>query len=185
MALFNTKKEFGFLTKLVHWGIFLLVCAQFYLINRREYFSDSMPEKLQYILLHKSFGVIILGLAILFIVLHFIGTRPALPKDMKSHEVYLAKFTHTGLFGLLLLMPISGYMMSAYAGYPVTLKMGPLGDYVLPMLVDKNEALAKIAKEGHEYLAFALLALVALHVFGALFHHFVRKDDILKRMAPH
>ena len=69
MALANTKKEFGTLTKLLHWTIFALFVVQYFLVYRREYFPKNSPEKIQYILLHKSFGLCVLFLAVLMIML--------------------------------------------------------------------------------------------------------------------
>ena len=54
MPLINTQKKWGLVTKLLHWGFFILFCAQYFLVYRREYFANNAPEKTQYILLHKQ-----------------------------------------------------------------------------------------------------------------------------------
>lgn len=76
MSLWNTKERFGVVFKICHWLVFALVASQFFLVYRRETFTDEMHEKLQYILLHKSLGVLILGLALLMVVVRHVGTRP-------------------------------------------------------------------------------------------------------------
>ncbi|MBS0286159.1 MAG: cytochrome b [Proteobacteria bacterium] len=176
----NTEERFGSLTKMLHWSIFLLFIGQFFLVYRREYFPKNSPEKLQYILLHESIGVVLLVLALFMIVWRHVGTRPVMPASMSTLHVKAAKLMHFLLYAVMLFQPISGIFMSQYAGYPV----GVFGLFDLPTLVHKNEAIGHLLKEAHELSSYAIIGLVSLHIIAALYHHFIIKDNVLKRMLP-
>jgi cytochrome b561 len=103
-----------------------------------------------------------------------------LPTTLKPYERVLANVTHFGLYLLLFAMPLTGWMMTSARGFPVSW----FGFFQLPDFVPKNDALYNAMKETHDTLALALYAIVALHVAAALKHHFVLKDDVLRRMLP-
>lgn len=177
MQLFNSEKKFGLLVRLFHSTIALLFIVQFYLVYRRGYFPKDAPEKLQYILLHKSFGLMLGGLALLFVAMHFIGKRPPLPALAPVYEKIAARLTHFGLYVVMLLMPLSGYLMSCYSG-----RTPKLFGIEVPVLVEANKALGGFWYNTHVYASYAVIGLVSLHVLAALKHHFINKDGILKRM---
>lgn len=178
MGFKNTPQKFGFLTKFLHWTIFLLFVLEFFLMYRREYFPDGSPEKSLYMMLHKSFGICVLLLALLMIISRQIGTRPAMPATMSHFEILSAKAMHFVLYLVMLSQPITGIAMSFLAGYPVSFfKL-----FDLPNYLEKNEGLAKIFDTVHVWSSYAIIALVAMHAIAGLHHHFIRKDDVLRRM---
>jgi cytochrome b561 len=179
MSLQNTPEKFGSLTKLLHWTIFLLFVIQYFLVYRREYFPKDSPEKLQYMLLHKSIGVVLLVLAVLMILWRYVGKRPP-PITTNALERIGAKLMHFLLYAAMLIMPLSGIGMSLYAGYSVSV----FGWFNLPITLEKNEALGNLFYTTHVWSSYAVIGLVGLHVLAALFHHFIRKDEVLKRMSP-
>lgn len=179
MALANTAQRFGSLTKLLHWAIFLLFVTQYFLVYTRETFPENSPESLQYILLHKSLGVCVLPLALLMIVWRYVGTRPILPMNMSNGEVFLAKIVHFLLYLSMIVMPVTGYLMSCIGGYGVS-----LFGFTLPNPFVKNEELASFFHEVHEISSYVIIGLVSIHVLASLYHHFIRKDNVLKRMLP-
>jgi cytochrome b561 len=87
---------------------------------------------------------------------------------------------HLALYGLMITIPISGWLMSSAKGFQ-TVWFGVLP---LPDLIEKNNPLGDLFQEVHESLNLALLALVTGHALMALKHHWVDKDDILTRMLP-
>lgn len=180
MPLQNTPEKFGSLTKLLHWTIFTLFVIQYFLVYRREYFPKGSAEKLQYMLLHKSFGVCILVLAFAMLIWGRIGKRPAMPINMSSMEKLAAKTIHLLLYLAMFLMPITGMLMSQFSGYPISV----FGWFDMPSLFSKNESFADFFHEAHEVSSFAVMAIVGIHVIAALFHHYVRKDNVLTRMLP-
>lgn len=177
MTFTNSQNKFGILTKLLHWSIFVIFVLQFFLVYRREYFPKDAPEKLQYILLHKSFGLLVLFLAVLMIVWRKIGTRPSYPLNMSGAEIALAKSVHGLLYLCMLVMPLAGIGMSLYAGYGVSF----FGLFTIPGL-EKNEGLNELFFLTHQWTSYLIIGLVSLHVFAALYHQFYKRDQVLKRM---
>jgi len=129
--------------------------------------------------IHKQVGVAVLLLAVLRLGWRLRVGVPALPATMPPLEQRLAQLGHLGLYGLMLVMPLSGILMSQSGDHPVQL----LG-LTLPSLVGKDKELNDLFEGAHEVLAFAWAALLAAHVGAALRHHFVLKDGVLARMLP-
>ena len=179
MCLWNTKEKFGLSMRFLHWSIFLLFIAQFFLVYRREYFSDDMPQKLDYILRHKAIGVVILLFTITMLIARYIGTRPPFPENMPPVQKKVARVMHFCLYASMLLMPISGYLMSTFSGYGISF----FGWFQLPKLVAEHKAYAQCCYQFHQMLSYVIIALVSAHVIAAIYHHFVKKDNVLKRMA--
>jgi cytochrome b561/polyisoprenoid-binding protein YceI len=177
----NNASRWGAVAQSFHWVIVAMIISQFALAS----IADDLPAgvaKLGTLARHKSVGITILGLAILRLLWRMLNKpSPALPGDLKPYERVLAHLTHHGLYLLLFILPLSGWMMSSAKNYPVS--WFGIG-HPLPNLVTPNETLFGILKQTHEVLATTLLVLAALHVLSALQHHFVRRDDVLRRMLP-
>jgi cytochrome b561 len=97
---------------------------------------------------------------------------------MPRWERLVARGTHAAIYVLLLVLPVSGWIMSSASGVPVVY----FGVWQLPDLVAKDKALADALKLVHYGLNKTLLMLVVLHVAAALKHHFVDRDSVLRRM---
>lgn len=179
MALKNTKKQFGSLNKFFHWSLFILVFVQVYLVNRREFFPEDAPEKLQYILLHESFGLLIFFFGLGFIFVSQLGERPHTPPSSSTLERLAAKSVHGSLFLLILLMPITGALMVLLSPYDLM-----FFGWQIPNFLTANESRAHFFHETHSVLAFITVSLLLIHIAAAVFHHWIRKDNVLKRMLP-
>lgn len=180
MTIRNTTRRWGALAQLLHWLIFVLVIAQFTLALLADDLPNGM-KKLTLLSRHKSIGLTILVLACLRLGWRWANNAtPALPATLKPYERGLARATHLLLYLLLLAIPLTGWTMSSARGFPVSW----FGFFQLPDLVPKNKALFEALANVHEALAWTLAGLVALHVGAALKHHFVLKDDVLRRMLP-
>lgn len=177
MQLINNKDKFGLITKFIHWGLFVLFCAQYFLVYRRDYLPKDSPENMQYILLHKSLGVIILGMALFFIIWRKVGSRPDWPSTMSFSQKTLAKIVHLSLLFVMFAMPISGILMSQYHGYPVS-----VFGHEIPNIVAENKELSSLCRNIHVILSYLVIGLVGLHALGALIHHFYYRDRVLKNM---
>jgi cytochrome b561 len=146
--------------------------------------AEDLPlgmKKLAVLARHKSVGITILMLAVVRLGWRLSHREsPVLPPTLKPYERVLAHFTHVGLYVLLFAMPITGWIMSSARNFPVSW----FNVFQLPDLVAPNKALYDAMVTTHGALALALGIIVALHVLGALKHHFVMKDDVLRRMLP-
>lgn len=178
MWLRNDALQYGALAKLLHWLMFLLLIASFALGFSMVDLPIS-PKRLQWYSYHKWIGVTIFLLVIIRFGWRMISPPPP-PLRISRWQRSLAQAVHAGLYVLLFVIPLSGWVTSSAYGFKtVYLKIIPLPD-----LVAKNKVLAKQLSEVHELLGFALLTLVTLHVVGALKHHLVDRDATLKRMLP-
>lgn len=176
----NTPESYGCVAKALHWVIGLLVVV---LLGVGLYMTDleRSPIKFQLYGMHKAFGAVVLGL-MLFRLLWRVAISPA-PGPVPTHAAWerrLSRAVHYAFYVALIAMPLSGWALSSAAGYPVSM----FGLFSLPDLVGKNESLAEAMGEAHEILGNVLIALIILHVAGALKHHIVDKDGTLRRMLP-
>lgn len=179
MTIRNTPARWGYVAQFLHWLIVALIIVQVTLAN----IAEDLPlgvKKLAVLARHKSVGITIFGLAVIRLLWRWANPTPALPTTLKPYERRLAGLTHFGLYLLLFAQPLTGWMMSSARGFPVSL----FGFWQLPDFVPKNATLYAVMKETHDTLALALYAIVALHVAAALKHHFLLKDDVLRRMLP-
>ncbi len=179
MSFKNTAKKFGSLTKILHWSIFLLFCLQYFLIYRRNFFEDNAPEKLEYIFLHKSVGMLLFMLALLMLIWRHFGQRPSYPGQPAPWEIFLSKVTHGLLYVVMLAMPLTGMLMSQLSGYGMK-----FFGLQVPNPFEVNKELSSLFHDAHEITGWVIIALVSLHLLAALYHHFIKKDNVLKRMLP-
>ncbi|MFM8453911.1 MAG: cytochrome b [Gammaproteobacteria bacterium] len=167
------------MTKILHWLIFSLFLGQYATVLIKKYLL-SADDPLKTILIkdwHKPMGTVLLVLGILSLIWHNVNIKPTWPK-MQAWEQVLARLTHLGLFTLMIVFPATGFFMSAYAGYPVSF----FGLFNIDLGLDLNKNLAGQLFGWHETCGYATLVVVGLHIAGALKHHFVYKDKVLKRM---
>jgi cytochrome b561 len=161
----------------LHWVIALMIFSAFPL---GVYMHDLplSPTKLQLFSYHKWLGITILLAAAARLAWRVTHPAPAM-LDMPRWQQIAAHGTHHLLYLLLFAIPLSGWLMSSAKGFQ-TVWFGLLP---LPDLVGKNKELGDLLKEVHEILNFGLLLLVGAHIAGALKHHFIERDDTLRRMT--
>jgi cytochrome b561 len=180
VQLRNTAERWGSVAKSLHWVVVALILLQFWLASRAEDLPLGMA-KLATLARHKSVGITILGLAVLRLLWRVLQKQsPLLPTTLRPWERGAAWLTHTGLYVLLFVLPLSGWAMSSAKNYPVSW----FSQFTLPNLVAPDETLFERLRSLHGALAFTLMVLAALHVLAALQHHFIRRDAVLVRMLP-
>ena len=179
--LTNSVERYGLVSRLLHWLMALLILTMIGIGATMTDLDKEDPLRTQLYTLHKEIGVTILALAVLRILWIQASRPPFLPAALQRWEVVFAESTVGLLYLLMLATPIAGYLMSNTGGKPVSY----FGLFELPTLLGENHDLHEALEEVHEILAFTILALVILHVAGALKHRFMDKDpnaDVLKRM---
>jgi cytochrome b561 len=175
----NTSLAWGGLAQLLHWLVVALLITQYTL----GWIAADLPLSMQKLVLlsrHKSFGMLILGLAILRLLWRMANPTPALPAHMPVFQQRLARATHAVLYACLFALPLSGWIMSSARSFPVSV----FGIVQLPDLVSPGETMFLVSRSVHVGLTWVLLATVTLHVAGALKHHFIDRDTVLRRMLP-
>ncbi len=164
-----------------HWIIAILIAFNFV----AAFIADSLPkaEAIQIMGNHKAIGITVLILSIGRLLWRFANPVPALAAGLKVWEVALAKVTHALFYVLIIAIPASGWIMhSAFsAGKPISF----FGLFAYPGLpLGQDKPTGELFKEFHEVMAFAMLALLALHIIGALKHKFVDRGGSIWRMLP-
>lgn len=143
-----------------------------------------MPQRFKIYQWHKSFGIVVLLLSLFRLLWRLTHKPPALPEGMKSWEIAAAKFTHIGFYALMIGVPLLGWAMVSASTLPIQNELF----YLIPLPdmpgVDASKEAAERLKAFHEIGAKLILLLFALHVGGALKHHFVANDGTLSRMIP-
>lgn len=142
------------------------------------------PQKLKLINWHKWAGITILLLSALRLAWRLTHRPPALPaaiaQAMPGWQHAAHHGTHVLLYALFFVVPLLGWAYSSAAGFPVVL----FGQIPLPDLLSKDKALADAIKPWHATAAYALAALVVLHVAAAFKHQLIDRDGLMNRMLP-
>jgi cytochrome b561 len=179
MSFRNTTRSWGALSKALHWIIVILIINQWLIAER----ADGLPlgmAKLQALGLHKSFGMTILALALFRLVWRWMNPTPASPAGTKTWERVLANLAHFLLYALIFALPLSGWLMSSAKNYSVSW----FNLFQFPNLVGKNDNVYELTHDLHHLLFKILVVVAVLHIAGALKHHFIDRNDVLKRMLP-
>lgn len=163
----------------LHWLIALLILTALPL-GLTMTGMDLSPLKLKLYAWHKWLGVTVFGLAVLRLLWRATHPPPPWPQTMPAWQRRAAQSVHWAFYVLMLATPLAGWLMSSAKGFQTVY----LGVLPIPDLLAKDEELGRILAEVHEALAFALIALIVVHVAAALKHRFIDGDDILSRMLP-
>lgn len=177
MQLANDDEQYGLIHKIFHWAIAVLILALIPVGLGMSQMENS-PLKFEIYAMHKSFGLLVLFLGVLRIIWRFFSPPPEHLETHKPWESALASAAHFWLYVCVIGMPLTGWLMSSAAEFPV-----PFFGAQLPYIIGKDENLAGIFGQAHEILAYTLLIVLALHMAGALKHHVIDKDETLQRMS--
>ncbi len=172
---------------LLHWLIAAAILFEISLGWRMD--GPNTPQHFAVIQLHKSVGITILLLTLLRIFWRLGHRPPPLSDTLKSWERTLAHITHMALYFIMLAMPLSGWLMVSTSKYKIQTMLYKVipwpnvpGTAALDMAT--RNMISNGANITHSLLALSLYALLALHIAGALKHHFIDKDQELSRMIP-
>lgn len=179
MLIGNTTERFGVVSKTLHWLMLALLIAAFTLAISMVNMPFS-PRKLEFYSFHKWVGVTIFLLALIRLAWRLANPVPRQPDHLPQWQRRVAAISHAALYAILIVMPVTGWIMSSALNLPVVY----LGLIPIPSPFGVDRALGESMKVVHLTLALLLLALVSIHVLAALYHHFVQRDDVLRRMLP-
>jgi cytochrome b561 len=190
MAAQNSETRYGNVAMTFHWIIAALVltnlCLGFYFANVMGHDDPSFFTIIQ---LHKSIGLTVLTLSVLRLGWRLINPIPPLPADFSPAMRILARGTHFLFYFLIIGVPLLGWMMISTSprGTP-TPYFGLFNWPHLPFLStlprEDKRTYVELFATAHAVLAYTMAGLVVLHVSAALWHHFSRRDEVLKRMTP-
>lgn len=142
--------------------------------------SDPGPRQNQFYDLHRSFGFTILLVTGARLAWRLFHPPPPMVPGLPAWQVLVANIVHRTLYVLLLVMPLIGWAGTSAFGARISI----FGLFDLPMILEKDEALSKVLLTTHGAMGLLLCLLLFMHIGAALQHHFLRKDDTLRRMLP-
>ena len=129
---------------------------------------------------HFAVGSTILLVMLLRLAWRLMHPMPPAPADLPPALRGLARGTHWAFYVVLIVLPLLGWTAAnAYGATPRLLGLVPL-----PRLVAPDKAFAEAVGAAHKTVVLLLLALIALHVSGALYHALVKRDGVIRRMLP-
>lgn len=165
------------IAKGLHWLMAVMILS---LLTLGIYMSDLplSPQKLELYSWHKWFGVTVFLLVWLRLAWRVTHRPPALPESMSPLMQVAAHVGHLALYGLMIAIPLTGWLMSSAKGFQ-TVWFGVLP---IPDLLGRDKELGNLLQWVHKGLNITLMLTLAGHVGAALWHHFVLKDDTLRRM---
>ncbi len=179
-SITNSTSRYGWGTILLHWLIALIFIGQF-MLGFVMVRLTSQRTAFELIQLHKSFGFLLLGLVILRIAWRLGNSAPALPDSVGALERQAAPLAHLALYAFQLALPLSGWALVSVS--TLEIPSMPFDLFVMPNLpIGESDAAESFWTAAHWYLAYAGIALVAVHVAAALRHHFQLGDAVLARM---
>lgn len=183
LTLGNTEKNWGAVSKFIHWVIALcIITAMLTAIVNNQLAAEGWQRELatELINVHRSCGITALFLGILRIIWLLVSRRPQLPDNLNNFDRKSAVISHRAIYALALLVPITGWM--ATSAFGTTFEWFYLFEVTNPL--GKNRGLVPYFYHAHWILYHLLLVLVILHVGAAFWHHFSQKDDVLRKMLP-
>ena len=178
MTLRNTSAQYGSLAKWLHWLVAIGIACLIYL-GLQQSGMDSGDERSAVRALHGSIAVLVLLLMTVRLVWRFLNEVPAHPDGMPAWQRGAAALVHWGLYGAVFVQIAAGMMVVATGGKPVPF----FGLFSIPLPVAEDGEAHELWEEIHEVVWWTIAALIAVHVLGALYNHFVLKNDVLRRMT--
>lgn len=178
----NTTDHFGAVAIVFHWTMALIVIG----LAALGLYMVTLPDvgfntkKIMLILYHKEFGMLVLLLLAPRLAWRVTHLLPQLVARLPEWQQVTARFVHLSFYALMFALPMTGWLMSSAAGIPVSL----FGLFTLPDLLSHDDYLFQQLMSVHKWLGYTLILLIFVHLGAALRHHFVFKDDTLRRMLP-
>ena len=159
-----------------HWVMFVLVV----IVGVLGLLHDSWPKQTQafWINIHAMFGLILWVLLFVRLIWRIRHPPPTLPQELGKYSLRLSGPMHLALYGLMFTIPIIGTVTFIWHG-----RVFDFGLFQLNPGVHSNRAVFHPTENIHGYLSYTLFALAGAHASAALWHHFVRRDGVLRNMV--
>lgn len=173
----STATRYGWISITLHWVTLVLIVAVYATMEFKSIFPKGSPSRAAMANWHYMLGLAVFALAWLRLVVRASGARSVIDPGRPDWQAQLGNIVHGTLYALMIALPLLGWLTLNAKGTPVTF----LG-YDLPMLLNESRATAKWLKDLHEILARAGYFVIGVHAAAALYHHYVKRDDTLRRM---
>lgn len=160
-------------SRIFHWVSAVLLLVTWILMLLYQYIDDKV-----YIGLHKAFGISILCWMIARVI-NRVFTKAPLSLPMPKWQAVISHLNHFVLYALLIAMPVAGLLMTVYGGRPVDI----FGLFQIPVFVTPDRSTARFYDDIHTDIIWPMIIFFTLlHIGAALYHQFVKKDNLMSRM---
>lgn len=176
----STADRYSSLSIGLHWFMLLLLAAVYACIELREFYPKGSDPREALKAWHFMLGLSVLALVALRLGARIAAQVPAIRPDPPAWQKIPAALMHLALYVFMIAMPLAGWLILSGEGKPV-----PYFGLQLPALIGENKDLAKSIKELHQLAGTVGYYLVGVHAAAALLHHYVVRDNTLRRMLPH
>jgi cytochrome b561 len=175
----NSKTDWGWPAKVLHWVgaamILILLVHGWWMTH-----MTPRPERLANYAWHSALGYDLFVILILRLLWRWLNPLPELPADLQRWEQIAARLAHVGLYVLMFVVSLTGWMVATTFRVPMTKDL--LGIDVPPLVTAVDRSVRQWIEESHMVLAYVLAAVVLIHIVAALRHHIVKRNDVLRRM---
>ena len=174
----NTEQTYGIVSILLHWLMALVIFGMFgvglYMVDLDYYdpLYKTLPE------IHKGTGILLVLVLLFRIYWRLSNPRPDPVEGGSALEEQVARWVHRLFYLLIAAIALSGYLISTADGKSIDV----FGLFSVPATLTDLPEQEDRAGLVHEYLAYGLIGLAALHAAAALKHHFIDGDATLRRM---
>ena len=175
----NSPLRYGWLSAGLHWFMLILLIAVYASMELREFYPKGSAPREAMKTWHYMLGLTVLGLTIVRLAVAVVGPVPAISPRPTKWISGAASLMKVALYLLMICMPLLGWLLLSAKGNAI-----PFFGLHLAPLINENKALAESIKELHETVAVAGYFLIGAHAAAALYHHFLVRDDTLRRILP-
>jgi cytochrome b561 len=182
MSLKSSTQDWGSLAKGFHWLSAVLIIGMIFVGIAMVNFIEDAGIRFDLYQMHKTFGFVVLTLIVLRLTWCVFDRRPLPPSSSSLALQRAASALHLFFYIAILSMILTGWLMVSTSLLPIPVSI--FGLFNVPFLTTPDAELEIKYKALHHIIGWFLLCAIFIHIAAALKHHFVDKDNVLKRMLP-
>ncbi|MBF0183326.1 MAG: cytochrome b [Magnetococcales bacterium] len=174
----RVNERFDPIARLLHWSMAFLLIGMIglgFYATSLDFYDPLYHRALHW---HRSFGIVLLLLALLRLAWRLRHPAPSWPAGMPLWEQKAALLAHAALYGLMFLLPITGYLTSTADGHAIRF----FDWFAIPALIPLAKGMETLLGNLHLLLAILFVGLLLMHIAAALKHQWLDRDGILRRM---
>jgi len=178
VGLRNTTTDWGSLAKSLHWliaaGVFVLIY-----LGLEQAGMERGDERSRIRFIHASIATAVLVLMTIRIVWRFMNDVPAHPEGNSKIQRIISDVVHWGLYLTIFGQLMAGALVVGTGGKGLPF----FGLFTIPLGMSENHDAHEFWEEVHEFMWKPVAALIVLHILGSVYNHFIKKNDVLRRMT--
>lgn len=174
-----SRSRYSPLSITLHWAMLFLLIAVYACMELREFYPKGSGIREGLKAWHFMLGLTVFLLVIARVVVRLLSAIPPITPTPALWQTVTSRLVHFALYGFMIAMPLAGWTILSAKGAPI-----PFFGFELPPLVGQDKPLAEWLQEIHETAGTVGYWLIGLHATAALAHHYLWKDDTLRRMLP-